>query len=81
MSGTHQVVVGNKGRVVVPAEVRARAGIDEGTVLVLLETPAGLVLLTREQLRQRVRDDLAGTDLVSELLAERRANAAAEDAA
>lgn len=81
MSGTHQVVVGNKGRVVVPAEVRARAGIDEGTVLVLLETPTGLVLLTREQLRQRVRDDLAGADLVTELLAERRANAAAEDAA
>ena len=81
MGGTHQVVVGNKGRVVVPAEVRARAGIDEGTVLVLLETPAGLVLLTREQLRQRVRDDLAGADLVAELLAERRANAAAEDAA
>lgn len=81
MSGTHHVVVGNKGRLVVPAEVRARAGIDEGTVLVLLETPAGLVLLTREQLRQRVRDELEGTDLVASLLAERRANAAAEDAA
>nr|QMS48153.1 hypothetical protein WG33_0352 [uncultured bacterium] len=65
----------------VPAEVRERAGITEGTVLVLLDTPPGLVLLTREQLRQRVRDDLAGTDLVTELLAERRANAAAEDAA
>lgn len=66
---------------VVPAEVRERAGIAEGTVLVLLDTPTGLVLLTREQLRQRVRADLAGTDLVAELLAERRANAAAEDAA
>lgn len=81
MSGTFQVVVGNRGRLVVPAEVRERAGITEGTVLVLLDTPTGLVLLTREQLRQRVRNDLAGTDLVAELLAERRANAAAEDAA
>lgn len=66
---------------VVPAEVRERTGIGEGTVLVLLDTPTGLVLLTREQLRQRVRDDLAGTDLVADLLAERRSNAAAEDAA
>ncbi|MBW3669950.1 MAG: AbrB/MazE/SpoVT family DNA-binding domain-containing protein [Actinobacteria bacterium] len=81
MSGTHQVIVGNKGRMVVPAEVRERTGIAEGTVLVMLETSGGLVLLTRDQLRQRVRDDLAGTDLVAELLAERRANAAAEDAA
>lgn len=64
-----------------PAELRARAGITEGTALVLLETPGGLVLLTRSQLRRRVRDDLAGTDLVGELLAERRAAAAAEDAA
>jgi len=66
---------------VVPAEVRERAGITEGTVLVLLDTPNGLVLLTRDQLRDRVRADLAGTDLVGELLAERRANAVAEDAA
>lgn len=81
MSGTHQVIVGNKGRMVVPAEVRERTGIAEGSVLVMLETPGGLVLLTRDQLRQRVRDDLAGADLVAELLAERRANAVAEDAA
>lgn len=65
----------------VPAEVRQRAGLIEGTVLVMLETPSGLVLLTRDQLRQRVRDNLAGADLVDGLLAERRANAAAEDAA
>lgn len=66
---------------VVPAEVRERLGIVEGTMLVLLETPTGLVLLTRDQLLQRVRHDLAGTDLVAELLSERRVNAAAEDAA
>jgi bifunctional DNA-binding transcriptional regulator/antitoxin component of YhaV-PrlF toxin-antitoxin module len=64
---------------VVPAEVRERAGIAEGTVLVMLDTPSGLVLLTRDQLRDRVRADLAGTDLVAELLTERRVNATAED--
>ncbi|HVE47030.1 MAG TPA: AbrB/MazE/SpoVT family DNA-binding domain-containing protein [Acidimicrobiales bacterium] len=73
--------MGDRGRMVVPADVRERAGIVEGTVLVMLETPTGLVLLTREQLRDRVRADLAGADLVTELLAERRRESAAEDAA
>jgi len=49
--------------------------------LVLLETTDGLVLLTRDQLRRRVRDELAGADLVNELLADRRRESAAEDAA
>ncbi|PLS76385.1 MAG: cell division protein MraZ [Actinobacteria bacterium] len=81
MSGTHKVTVGDRGRIVVPAGVRERAGLVEGTPLMLLETPTGLVLLTREQLQARVRSDLAGVDLVRELLAERRTNAAGEDAA
>ena len=75
------MVVGDRGRVVVPAEVRERAGLSEGTRLVLVETPNGLILLTREQLKARVRAELAGLDLVKELLAERRAQADAEDAA
>lgn len=79
MSGTHVVVVGNRGRIVVPAEVRERTGWVEGTALVLLDTEAGAVLLTREQLRARVRDELGGLDLVGELLADRRRAAAAED--
>jgi AbrB family looped-hinge helix DNA binding protein len=71
--------MGNRGRIVVPAVVRQRAGLSEGTPLVLLDTPDGMVLLTREQLRARVRQELAGLDLVSELLAERRSAAAVED--
>ena len=66
---------------VIPAEVRERRGLTEGTALILMESPTGLVLLTRPQLQQLVRADLAGLDLVGELLAERRAEAAAEDAA
>ncbi len=81
MGGTYQVVVGDRGRLVVPAALRERAGLLEGTTLVLLDTPSGMVLLTREQLRDRVRADLAGLDLVGELLADRRAAATAEDAA
>ena len=63
-----------------PADVRERVGLREGTPLVLLETPDGLVLLTREQLRARVRTELNGLDLVTELLADRRRAAAEEDA-
>ena len=81
MSGTYSVVVGDRGRIVVPAEVRKRAHLVEGTALVMLDTPEGLVLLTRDQLRARVRADLSEVDLVGDLLAERRAAAAAEDTA
>ena len=80
MSGTYTVVMGDRGRLVVPAEIRGHAGLVEGTPLVLLESPGGLVLLTREQLRERVRSDLAGLDLVGELLADRRRAAELEDA-
>jgi AbrB family looped-hinge helix DNA binding protein len=73
--------MGDRGRLVIPAGLRERAGLTEGTPLVLLETPNGLVLLTRSQLQELVRADLAGLDLVGELLAERSAEAAAEDAA
>jgi AbrB family looped-hinge helix DNA binding protein len=73
--------MGDRGRLVIPAGLRERAGLTEGTALILLEAPAGLVLLTRPQLQQLVRADLAGLDLVGELLAARRAEAAAEDAA
>ena len=81
MSGTHTVVMGDRGRIVVPAEIRARSELSEGTPLVLLDTPGGIVLMTRAQLRARVRNELAGLDLIDELLRDRRAAAAAEDIA
>jgi AbrB family looped-hinge helix DNA binding protein len=73
--------MGDRGRLVIPADLRERTGLTEGTPLVVLETPQGLVLLTRAQLQELVRADLTGLDLVGELLAGRRAEAAAEDAA
>ena len=79
MSGTHTVVMGDRGRIVVPAEIRARSELSEGTPLVLLDTPGGIVLMTRAQLRARVRDELAGLDLIDELLRDRR-NAAESEA-
>lgn len=55
-----------------PADVRERAGWEAGTPLVLIETDDSVVLLTRGQLRDRVRLELSGLDLVGELLRERR---------
>jgi bifunctional DNA-binding transcriptional regulator/antitoxin component of YhaV-PrlF toxin-antitoxin module len=78
MSGTYVVTMGDRGRLVVPSELRDRAGFVEGATLVLVETEGGVVMLTREQLKERVRADLAGLDLVGELLAERRQAAAEE---
>lgn len=80
MSGTYTAVVGDRGRIVVPAEIRERSGLVEGTTLIVLDTPDGVVLLTREQLRARIRSELEGLDLVTELLAERRVAAEQEDA-
>ena len=81
MSGTYTVVMGDRGRLVVPAELRERLDLTPGTPLVLFETSAGVVLTTREQLKSLVRHRLADRDLVAELLAERRSDAAADDVA
>ena len=79
MSGTHSVIVGNRGRIVVPIDVRERLGLTEGTALMLIETPGGIILMTRQQLQQRVRNDLAGADLVGSLIDDRRSAAQLED--
>jgi AbrB family looped-hinge helix DNA binding protein len=79
MSGTYTVVMGDRGRLVVPAELRERLHLEAGSTLILLDTPGGLILATREQLMKLVREDLQGLDLVGELIAERRRQAAIDD--
>jgi AbrB family looped-hinge helix DNA binding protein len=81
MSGTYEVQVGNKGRIVLPAPLRERAGLTEGTVLILIDSPDGIAVLTRDQLKARVRSALAGPSLVDDLLDQRRVQAEAEDRA
>lgn len=72
MSETYQVAMGSRGRVVLPAKLRVRAGLAKGRPLTIVETPKGLVMMTREQLKDRVAADPAGLDLVDDLLAGRR---------
>ncbi|GIG23042.1 hypothetical protein Cch01nite_37660 [Cellulomonas chitinilytica] len=66
---------------VVPAELRQRAGLGEGSALIIIDTPSGLVVMTRDQARDHVRRQLEGADLVAQLLDDRRRAAAGEDAA
>ena len=73
MNTTYKITVGDRGRLVIPAELRATGKFDPGTDLTLIAGNEGLVLLDREQLLARVRENLSSTgDLVAELLAERR---------
>ena len=80
MGPQYTVVVGEGGRVTVPADVRSRHRLVEGASLALIDTGEGLVLMTREQLHGRVRGQLEGHDLVADLIADRRRAAAAEGA-
>lgn len=64
-----------------PATLRAQQHWETGTPLLFIETANGVVLATREQAKRIVRAQLAGADLVTDLLDERRAASAAEDAA
>ncbi len=72
--------MGERGRLVIPAELRERLRLHPGSPLIMFDTPQGIVMATRDQAKQLVRDKLRGLDLVTELLDDRRRQAAAEDA-
>lgn len=70
--------MGDRGRLVIPAEVREKHGFEPGTTLVMIDSDEGLVILTRAQALAVVRRQLAGQpSLVDSLLADRRVAAAA----
>lgn len=73
--------MGDRGRLVVPAELRERLNPHTGSPLALLETRHGIILATREQVKALVRSRLQGPSLVGDLLSERRRLAESEDVA
>jgi AbrB family looped-hinge helix DNA binding protein len=81
MDGTYSLTMGDRGRLVIPADIRERHRLVEGSPLVLIETERGLILISREELKELVQADLRGASMLEELLAERRRQAAAEDVA
>ena len=80
MSDTDVVEVGAKGRVVIPAAVRKRLGIEQGTRLAVLVDGEALVLVPRSAVEGRLRSIFVGVhaSMADELVDERRAEAAAE---
>ena len=72
--------MGDRGRLVLPAALRSRMHLEPGTPVLLVETADGVVLTTREQAKRLLRAQLEGSDLVAELLSERRQAADEEDA-
>ena len=74
------VVVGRKGRVVIPAPIRRALDLEEGSELVVTLEQDGVLLLPRSAVRKRLRSMFAGVErsLADELISERRAAAAEE---
>lgn len=72
--------VGDRGRVVLPADLRQRRNWSEGTILVAVESERGVVLTSRDELERLVREQFAGSDPVADLMEERRLAASQEDA-
>jgi len=70
---THPITIGDRGRLVVPAEVRERHGWEPGTSLVAIDTDAGLLVMSVVDGLHWLRGRLEGRDLVAELRDERRA--------
>jgi AbrB family looped-hinge helix DNA binding protein len=79
---TYRVHLGERGRIVLPAELRRRAGLREGDDLVLIYSDGVIRLASRRELaaagRGAFRSVGKGRDLVGELLKERREEAAAD---
>ncbi|MBN9756035.1 hypothetical protein Ae406Ps2_0782c [Pseudonocardia sp. Ae406_Ps2] len=75
------------GRVLIPKQVRQELGLDPGSTLVLSVEDGRVILESRDQLMARIRRDVAAAwqgaptrSVAAELLADRRAEADAEDA-
>lgn len=79
MNTTHAATMGDRGRLVVPAELRQHQQWDQGVPLIFVETDDGVLVTSREQMKARVRRQLAGSSLSEELIRDRHTEAASED--
>ena len=74
---SYSLTVGDKGRLVIPAELRVAHGWEAGTAVIAVDAPGGVLLLTLEEALDRIRN--ASTVSVDDFLAGRRAEKAAEE--
>lgn len=76
--------LGEDGRVVIPAALRKEIGLHPGDTIVIESDGDSLLLRSYERVLREVQEAFApyrvpGTHATDELVAERRADAAAED--
>lgn len=82
---TYTTRLEKSGRILIPAALRRRLGLSEGSpVIVKLDKTGGLRVSSRSQALAKVRQELrryipAGRDLAKELIRDRRAEAKRED--
>jgi AbrB family looped-hinge helix DNA binding protein len=81
---TISVKVEKSGRILIPAAIRRRFDIKEGTQVILRVDEDGIQVRTREQALARIRKELRryipeGSCLSEELIQERRAEAEREN--
>ena len=81
---TISVKIEKSGRILIPAVVRRRLHLKEGTEMILRVDDTGIQMGTREQALARVREELRGyipegACLSEELIQERRAEAEREN--
>jgi AbrB family looped-hinge helix DNA binding protein len=81
MSDTDAVVVGPKGRVVIPAPIRRQLGIQEGSQLMALVDDGGVLLIPRSEVKRRLRGMFldVNSSLAEELIADRQREAQREE--
>ena len=81
MSHSHRVVVGDRGRLVLPSPIRSQLDLKPGTPMLLDAEPDGTLRLRPYRTIADGARGLFAEDvgLVDELLAERRAAATRED--
>lgn len=71
----HPVALGDRGRFVIPAEVRQRHGWDKGSPLVSIDAEEGFLVMSAERALKLIRESFQGRDPVAELLADRKSEA------
>lgn len=79
------VKLGDDGRLVIPATIRKEVGLKPGDTVVIESDGDSLLLRSYEQVLREVQEAFApcrvpGVSAADELIAERRAEAAAEEA-
>lgn len=70
----HAVSLGDRGRFVMPSEIRERHRWQAGTPLVAVDTEVGVIVMSTNEALAWLRTRVEGRDLVAELLAERQAD-------